>query len=441
MSGEETLRAEDLRPQLLGECRVPSPLLQRRPALHHDLTPVLVASTLEELRAQQVSGGELPAFEAAGPRSRLFFVPGEITCGVLTSGGLCPGINTVLRSLTLALENSYGVRRIIGYRYGYAGLADPAAHPPILLDAERTKDIHEDGGTLLGTSRGPQPVGRLVDQLEADRVSGLFVIGGDGSLRGVAALSTEIERRGRAIAMVGIPKTIDNDLRFIERSFGFATAVEEAGRAIDAAHCEARGVRRGIGMVKLMGRYAGFIAAHATLSSGQVNVCLVPEVPFALDGEFGLLALLERRLERKGHAVIVVAEGAGQDLFPAPSRETDASGNRKLHDVGRLLVERIERHFGGGERRSLVRYIDPSYLIRGLPANTIDSELCLVLGQHAAHAALAGRTNLMIGYWNGHYTHVPIGLATRPKRLDPHGETWLRVLEATGQPALSADQR
>jgi 6-phosphofructokinase 1 len=239
------------------------------------------------------------------------------------------------------------------------------------------------------------------------------------------------------IGVIGVPKTIDNDLDWIWRSFGFDTAVGAACEAIMAAHDEARGVYDGVGIVKLMGRYSGFIAAHATLACSDVNFCLVPEVAFTLEGAGGFLDCLERRLAAKHHAVIVVAEGAGQDLIPdtGPARR-DTSGNLLLKDIGVYLCEAIKQRARERGREALIRYIDPSYMIRSLPASSFDAQLCLALGQHAVHAGMAGRTDMLVGAWNQRFTHVPIPLAiAQRKRLDPQAEIWKRVLETTGQPA------
>lgn len=281
----------------------------------------------------------------------------------------------------------------------------------------------------------------MVDTLMAHRVSVLFAIGGDGTLRGASALHAEIARRGLTIGVIGVPKTIDNDLEWIDRSFGFATAVDEAQRTLVAAHQEARGAWNGIGLVKLMGREAGFIAAHATLANCDVNFCLVPEVPFALEGRNGFLRALERRLDEKHHAVIVVAEGAGQQLIQqAGDVQRDESGNIRLKDIGVFLKDHMGRYLKERKGRSTIKYIDPSYSIRSLPANSIDAEFCLVLGQHAVHAGMAGRTNIIVGYWNQRFTHVPIPLVVSARRqLDPSGDTWQRVLEATGQPQSTED--
>ncbi len=399
---------------------------------------VLAQAALVDLEPRLQSGASWPVFEQAGPRRQIFFAPAQLTCGIVTCGGLCPGLNDVIRSLVLTLTWAYGVERILGFRYGFAGLAKTPRAEPLVLTPAQVDEIHRQGGTLLGSSRGPQDLGEMVDTLVRHRVGVLFAIGGDGTLRGASALSAEITRRQLQIAVVGIPKTIDNDLSWIERSFGFATAVEEASRAIAAAHAEARGAWNGIGLVKLMGRYSGFIAAHATLANSEVNFCWVPEVPWRLHGEGGFLAALADRLVERRHAVVVVAEGAGQEFLPDPgSVRRDASGNLRLRDIGLFLKAQIETFYHERGEPMVLRYIDPSYTIRSLPANAFDAEFCLLLGQNAVHAALAGRTNLVVGYANQHFTHVPIALVTaQRKQLDPRGTVWQRVLEVTGQPSF-----
>ncbi len=396
---------------------------------------ILVASATDESAA----GERQPSFEAAGPRAEMFFDPAKTTCGIVTCGGLCPGVNDVIRSLVLTAHHRYGVNRVVGFRYGYAGLATDKLAEPVILDLENVKNIHRHGGTMLGSSRGPQDVGEMIDTLLEWNIDILFCVGGDGTLRGANALATEVERRGLPISIVGIPKTIDNDLLWCQRSFGFMTAVEAARQVVEAAHTEAEGVYNGVGLVKLMGRSSGSIAAAATLASGDVNFCLVPEVPFTLTGPGGLLDLLERRLADRHHALIVTAEGAGQEFFEGVNNAgdpgLDASGNKKLLDIGLLLKETIVAHCHGRGIRVDIKYIDPSYTIRGLPANSMDSGFCLVLGQHAVHAGMAGRTDIMIGSWNHAFTHVPLALVTHGrKNLEPEEETWQRVLDATGQP-------
>ena len=355
--------------------------------------------------------------------------PGK--CGIVTCGGLCPGLNSVIRAIVLSLYHNYGVRTVYGFPYGYEGLTYRYGHKPIELNPVTVDRIHEQGGTILGSSRGNQDIGEMVDTLERMNIGILFTLGGDGTLRGASAISEEIDRRRLKIAVIGIPKTIDNDISYIQRSFGFATAVSEAGRAITAAHIEAKGARNGIGLVKLMGRESGFIAAYAALAYSDVNFCLIPEVPFALES---FLEVLNQRLERKGHAVIVVAEGAGQDIL-GKTGEKDASGNIRFQDVGLFLRDQINAYFQRKGLEFSLKYIDPSYTIRSVPADANDSAFCLLLGQNAVHAGMAGRTDIVIGFWGNEFTHVPISMATsKRKKMDPEGWVWNSVLTVTGQP-------
>ncbi len=430
--------ASELDIRILGECRETSPLVGRRERFAAD-SRVLVAAETEELEPF-LGKGPLPAFEAAGPRTRTFFDPDKLTCGIVTCGGLCPGLNDVIRSVVLTLHHAYGVRRVFGFRYGFSGLTAGRYADPMLLEPKTVENIHQRGGTLLGTSRGPQDVAETVDQLMRWRIGILFAAGGDGTLRGASAIAAEIARRGLEIAVIGIPKTIDNDLMWTERTFGFATAVEEAQAVIEAVHSEAQAAWNGIGLVKLMGRHSGFIAAHASLASGDANFCLVPEVRFTLGGRNCLMEMLEKRLAQRHHAVIVVAEGSGQELIDG-AEERDPSGNLKLKDVGVFLRGRIRAHFAARETPVDVKYIDPSYTIRSQRANSADSSFCLMLGQHAVHAGMAGRTDMMVGFWNHRFTHVPLGLdAGGRKQLEPQGEIWQRVLGTTGQPQSMAEE-
>lgn len=412
----------------LGPATRPSPMRVIQPVpddarvLYHT-DPVLVRQWVAE-------GRELPSFEAAGPRERLYFDSAGLRAGIVTCGGLCPGINDVIRAIVLCLYHHYGVETVYGFRYGYEGLIPDFDHEPIALTPARVELIGELGGTLLGTSRGDQDVGRMVDTLVARGVSILFTIGGDGTLRGAAAIAEEIARRGLSIAVVGVPKTIDNDISFIERSFGFVTAASEARRAIEGGHSEAIAARNGVALVKLMGRDSGFIAAYSALADSQVNFCLVPESPFTLEA---FLPALQARLAERGHAVIAVAEGAGQNLVGRQGQR-DASGNIRYGDIGLFLREVIAAYFKELGIAINLKYIDPSYTIRSLPANAYDSAYCLLLGFNAVHAAMSGRTNMVVGYWNNEYTHVPIPLAVyKRKQIDPGSWLWNNVLLATGQ--------
>jgi 6-phosphofructokinase 1 len=413
----------------LGECRFPSPLSGVR--FVRDDERVLYPARLEELKPWLAEGADPPAMEVAGPREWLFFDPARLACGIVTCGGLCPGLNDVIRSIVLSLHHHYGVDEVYGFRFGYEGLVRGKGHPPLKLAPDAVNRIHEMGGTVLGSSRGPQDPAEMLQTLVALKIGILFAIGGDGTLRGAQAIAEEAARQGTMLSIIGIPKTIDNDVCFVQKTFGFETAVTEARRAIYAAHTEAEAVHNGVGLVKLMGRDSGFIAAYAALADSDVNFCLVPEVPFTLAR---FLAELERRLERRNHAVIVAAEGAGQDLV-ATAAERDASGNVKYGDIGIFLRDAIKEHFGRAGMEVSVKYIDPSYIIRSMPADPHDAAFCLLLGHSAVHAGMSGRTNLVVSFWNHQFTHVPIALAaSQRKKIDPEGMLWNSVLAATGQP-------
>lgn len=407
-----------------------------------DSERILLDDTLADVTQRIALGGALPSFELAGPRRKIFFEPAKTACGIVTCGGICPGLNDVIRGLVMQLYHRYGVRKIYGFRYGYEGFIPEYGHTVETLTPESVGSIHRFGGTILGTSRGPQDIGRILNRLDDFGINILFVIGGDGTLRGALDISLEAQKRGRVLSVVGIPKTIDNDIMFMDKSFGYETAFAAAVEAIIGAHTEACGSRNGIGLVKLMGRHSGFIACSAALSTSEVNFVLIPEVPFALEGGGGLLEVLRSRLESRRHAVIVVAEGAGQDLIEAATTDADLSGNVKLKDIGLFLKTRIEHHFKTIPMELNLKYIDPSYIIRSVPASPQDSGYCIRLAQSAVHAAMAGKTAMLVARWHGHFVHLPIGLATSGrKRVDPQGDLWQSVIESTGQPAHFRQQR
>jgi 6-phosphofructokinase 1 len=374
-------------------------------------------------------------FEKAGPRENIFFEPAKTKVAIVTCGGLCPGLNNVIRSIVNELFYRYGVNRILGIKYGFEGLISKYNHPVIELTAPIVSSLHLVGGTFLGSSRGNQDVGQIVDTLEVLNINILFCIGGDGTLRGAHAIHEEIEKRKLKIAVAGIPKTIDNDINLIDKSFGFETAFSIANDIIRNAHNEAAGAYNGIALVKLMGRDSGFIAAHAALSIQEVNFVLIPEISFDLYGQRGFLRTLKKRLEERHHAVVVVAEGAGQDFFDKSEQVKDISGNIKHQDIGVYLKEKITEEFTTKKFPFSIRYIDPSYIIRSSPANANDSKFCNLLAQNAVHAVMAGKTDFVVGNWNTHFTLLPIPLATsKRKKIDVEGELWWNVLEATGQP-------
>jgi 6-phosphofructokinase 1 len=395
---------------------------------------ILWDDSLASYRKTVASGEEPLSLELAGAREKIFFDPVRTTAGIVTCGGLCPGLNDVIRGVVMELFHRYGVKNIYGFRYGYEGLIPSYGHVPIRLRPEAISSIHKFGGTILGSSRGPQNVAAMVDTLEEMSIDTFFVIGGDGTLRGAGEIASELRRRGLKKSIVGIPKTIDNDIVGLDKSFGFETAVAEAEKVISCAHTEAMGGVNGIGLVKLMGRDSGFIACLASLACSEVNFVLIPEIPFKLDGPGGLLEFLRYRIATRKHAVIVVAEGAGQDLLTASG--TDASGNKKMGDIGVFLKDKINAYFKELKTEVTLKYIDPSYTIRSVPASTQDTVYCSRLAQNAVHAAMAGKTATLIGRWHGHYVHIPIDMVTQGRRkVDPNGELWQSILESTGQPA------
>jgi 6-phosphofructokinase 1 len=429
--------ADQLKVANLGERRFPSPLALSATA-GDDLTDFTPDEARLLVRADFSHGQEVDlslAFEKAGPRERIYFAPAATVAAIATCGGLCPGLNNVIRSLFLQLHHNYGVGEVLGVRYGYFGMNPANGAPPIPLSPEFVESIHKLGGTVLGTSRGPQDPRVMVDWLESRKVNLFFPVGGDGTQRGARAIAAEAARRGLPLAVVGIPKTIDNDLPYVWETFGYKTALDKAREVLDCAHAEAKGVRNGISLVKLMGRHSGSIAAGATLASQEVNFTLVPEVPFRLEGERGFFKALERRMLARGHAVIVVAEGAGQELMGPRPVERDASGNLKLGDIGAFLREKIAAHFAAAGIAVTIRYFDPSYVIRSVPATTDDALLCDRLARNAVHAAMAGKTDVLMGLWYNTFIHVPIPLVlAETKKLKPESEVWRAVLASTGQP-------
>ncbi len=438
------LKPEDLRVTTQGEASILSPL--REMGGYHfvdDGERVMLVRRMIDYQRTVESGAELASFERAGSREKLYYQPPRVHCGIVTCGGLCPGLNNVVRGIVRVLMLRYGVKQVTGFQFGYSGLGADPPRRPIILTPDVVEDVHRFGGTFLGSCRGAPPVEEMVNTLARMGIDILFVVGGDGTLRGGHAIHEEIQRRGLHISVVGVPKTIDNDLHCVEKSFGFTTSVETAAPIIQGAHEEARGAWNGVGVVKLMGRHSGFIAMHATLANHEVNFCLIPESPFSLHGKHGFLTALRERLQKKHHAVVVVAEGAGQDLMfdPNDADAFDQSGNRKLKDIGPFLVNAINKDCAEHKMPVTVKYIDPSYIIRSVPAGGVDSEMCGSFAQNAVHAAMAGKTDLFIGYHNSRFIHVPIlaGVKNR-KAVNVGGPDWRRVLDITGQETFMRDE-
>lgn len=426
----------DFNVDCLGERTVPSPVTDRTFVKHEER--VLFHSCISEVEKLVSEGKTLPSFEKGGPRSKIFHDPCWTRAAIVTCGGLCPGLNDVIKGLVKVLHFDYNVKNIFGIKYGYRGLIPEFGYSPMMLNPDVVDTIHADGGTILGSSRGEQDISAMADSLQRLNINILFCVGGDGTLSGAQRIAEELIKRKQPITVIGVPKTIDNDLSFIDRTFGFETAVYASSPIITCAHNEAKGAERGIGLVKLMGRDSGFVAASASLANSVVNYCLVPEVDFKLDGEGGLLQALENRFNAgKDHAVIVVAEGAGQNLFHDEEVRKDKSGNILKNDIGTYLKEKIQQHFNTGSdprEEVTVKYFDPSYMIRSVPSEGTDAIFCFTLAEYAVHAAMAGKTNMVVGYWNNQYTHLPIKLATLKRRkIDTEGTLWHSVLGATRQ--------
>jgi 6-phosphofructokinase 1 len=435
------MKPADFNIQNLGKPSIKSPLKQSvknySPVFKFvtDSERILYDVSLENFYKCKESNEEPLTFEKAGPHENIFFEPAKTKVGIVTCGGLCPGLNNVIRSLVNELHYRYGVNNIFGIKYGFEGLVPSYNHPVIELNAPDVSNLHLIGGTILGTSRGNQDIGQMVDTLERMNINILFCIGGDGTLRGAHAIYEEIEKRKLKISVAGIPKTIDNDINLIDKSFGFETAFSISNDIIRNAHNESAAAYNGIALLKLMGRDSGFIAAYAALSIQEVNFVLIPEISFDLYGPRGFLRILKQRLEERHHAVVVVAEGAGQDFFDKSEHVKDISGNIKHMDIGLYLKEKITEEFTSKKFPFAIRYIDPSYIIRSSPANANDSKFCNLLAQNAVHAAMAGKTDFVVGNWNHLFNLLPIPLATaKRKRIDIKGELWWNVLEATGQP-------
>jgi 6-phosphofructokinase 1 len=432
---------DDLAVRTLGPCRIDSPIADRlgvRETTQHSVVEedrILFDDTLSMAGARDVPVSELPSLEPGGPRKKIYFDPAKTRVGIVTCGGLCPGLNDVIRGLVLELSRHYGVTRIVGFRNGYRGFIPHYREDVVDLTPEVVADIDDEGGTILGTSRGEQDPEEIVDALERQNINILVVIGGDGTLRGAMDVVRVVGERGLKIAVVGVPKTIDNDIPYIDQSFGFQTAMAEATKSIHAANVEAKSAPGGIGLVKLMGRHSGFIACYSTLAKDDADYVLIPEVPFALHGETGFLEHLRRRVEERGHAVVVVAEGAGQEHIEGEAPGADASGNVRFGDIGRLLRRLVREHLDEHGIENNVRYFDPSYAIRSVPANPFDSAYCLRLAHAAVHAAMAGRTEIIVARRRRRFVHIPMPLAvSRRSHVDPRGDLWMSVLEATGQP-------
>jgi len=435
-----TMRIDEIRKAIeldfnvptLGERNIKSPLLHSEFVDEDNRVSFFLRKRDHEICREE--NLDTPSFEPAGPRPNIYHDPSWTRAAIVTCGGLCPGINDVIKSLVTTLWHRYNVKTIYGIRYGYRGLVAKYKLEPMHLDPDVVDTIHETGGSILGSSRGQQSNEEILKTIARMKINLLFTIGGDGTQRATNEIATLAQERGVPLSVIGIPKTIDNDLNFMDRTFGFESAIYATSSIITSAHMEAKGVNNGIGLVKLMGRESGFIAAWAALANSVANFCLIPEVPFTLDGENGLLKAVERRFRLKDHMVIIVAEGAGQELFNEEDNNCDASGNIVFKDIGIHLKKEIGNHLSKLGKEHSIKYFDPSYIIRTVPAHGTDAVFCLHLAENAVHAAMAGKTGVVIGHWHGTFIHIPVGLAVHERRrINPKDQLWQSVLGATRQ--------
>ncbi|THB80546.1 MAG: ATP-dependent 6-phosphofructokinase [Desulfobacteraceae bacterium] len=430
---------------ILGEAKIDSPLKTNMASFQtkrfiSDEDRVLINVETKYFNEFCKSNTTPPSFEQAGPREKIYFDPSKLRCAIATCGGLCPGLNDIIRSIVLELYHCYNVRTVYGIRHGLQGFVPSYGHTTIDLTLDVVSGIQDTGGSILGSSRGTQDITTIVDCIERMNIGILFMVGGDGTLMASKKIAEEINNRGLKVSIIGIPKTIDNDIFLVSRSFGFDTAVDVATDAIKGAHNEASAYPNGIALIKLMGRHSGFLAATAALAQPDSNFVMIPEVDINLYGDNGFLQALENRVTKRTHAVVIVAEGAGQSFFENEKKEYDESGNLKLKDIGIFLKEKITDWFEKKNIDISLKYIDPSYIIRSLPANANDSVFCGFLGRDAVHAGMAGKTKLLISFWNNHYVHIPMDAsAGKRKQIDPEGRLWQSVLEATGQEAFFND--
>ena len=411
----------------LGKCDIPSPL----PGASAFAENPNIVLNIDELLTGGMSGPQPLSFEMAGPRRNLYFDPRNTRCAIVTCGGLCPGINDVIRAIVMTASQVYNIPSVLGVRFGFQGFLNASDEElgVVELTPDRVCHIHEFGGSILGSTYGygGQTPKDIVNALERLNVNVLFAIGGDGTMHNALELQQEVARRGRKLSIIGFPRTIDNDIAFIPQSFGFETAVSKATEAIRCAYTEASSLPNGIGIVKIMGRQSGFIAANAALTFRNVNFVLVPEVPFSITGEKGIVPAVEQVLRQHGEAVIVVAEGVGPNVVDGPYPQDYGDG------VVNAIRSAIKKHMAAKGIDCTIKYIDPSYMIRAVPAAANDRRYCGFLGQHGVHAAMAGKTGMAVAKMRDKFVHLPLDLVTRRRRLSTSSDLWRSVLEMTGQ--------
>ena len=367
-------------------------------------------------------------FVRAGPRKEIAWDPIHTKVAIVTCGGLCPGLNTVIRELYITLHHKYGVKFVYGVKNGYKGFYSDNL---VRLDDDIIRDIHHKGGSILGTSRGGTDVKKIVDSIAHRGISHLYAIGGNGTQKGLFEINKEIKKRGLCVSVVGIPKTIDNDLCIIDKSFGFDTSVQEAQRAIQAAKVEIEAFNNAVGIVKVMGRNSGFIAMYSSLASKDVDCCLIPEIPFDIEYDHGVLHYIKECLHKKDKILIVVSEGAGQHYINDPV-------NKNLNDFGIWLCEVVRSNVPN----VCIKYIDPTYTIRAITPNASDSIYCTILAQSAVHGAFCGYTNFIVGPVNGKHAYIPLQMAIHETNtVSEDDRMWFRLISANGQPSFVTSEQ
>jgi ATP-dependent phosphofructokinase / diphosphate-dependent phosphofructokinase len=305
-----------------------------------------------------------------------------VRIGVLTGGGDCPGLNAVIRAIVRKGVGEYG-HEFVGYRDGWRGPLERDSRP---LGVPEVRGILPRGGTILGSSRtnpfkedgGSETI---AENLKADQVEGLIAIGGEDTLGAASRLYEG------GVNVVGVPKTIDNDLSATDYTFGFDTAVNIAMSAIDRLHTTAESHRRTL-ICEVMGREAGWIAFHAGLSGGA-NVILIPEVEFDLDR---VCDYIVRRFESQYSPIVVVAEGA-QPKGGVPAAEgapTDAFGHVRLGGIANWLEGEIEKRTGHEARATVLGHVQ-----RGGTPTAFDRVLATRFGLHAIDAVHEGQWGKM----------------------------------------------
>ena len=429
------ITADDLAIARLGERTIDTPLRDllggREESVHYvtETDRVLLDDTLGVAKRRSAgTPAELPAFNPGGPREKLYFEPSTVTAAIVTCGGLCPGLNNVVRALVLQLANAYGVKSILGFRNGYSGLTDTSA--PLALTPELVRDIHNRGGTILGTSRGGQEPAAMVDTLARHRVDMLFVIGGDGSLRGAQKIAAKpppatAARRGGHPEDHRQRHSVDRpELRLPDRVRP-RRRVDPRRAHRGRVHRRRRGTGQADGPAQRLHRLlCDTRQPRSRLRPDPRSLLPARQLP-ALPAQARRSAGARSRGRRRGRRAGAVPRSA----------ETDASGNARLGDIGALLRERVTAHFAQHGTPLSLRYVDPGYAIRSVPANAFDAVYCARLAQAAVHAGMAGFTSMVVARWHGRFIHLPIALATATRnQVDPHGDLWMSVLEATGQP-------